>query len=211
MSLTDARAVILERIRAAGASSSAPAEVTPPPPDTVLDESAMLELLVENLRDYRAVVTEVNGAELRPAVDAVLQRHDCRTVTVAPALDDSDRPTDAFTVIEDHGLSSQELDGIDAVVTTSRVAIAETGTVVLDHDGGQARRALSLVPDVHICIVRADQVVTSVPEGVSRLRSSVEKGLPLTWISGPSATSDIELNRVEGVHGPRNLEVILVR
>jgi L-lactate dehydrogenase complex protein LldG len=96
------------------------------------------------------------------------------------------------------------------VVTTAAVAVAETGTIVLDHGPGQGRRGLSLLPDLHVCLVRADQVVRTVPEAVAALRPSVEAGRPLTWVSGPSATSDIELDRVEGVHGPRTLCVVLV-
>lgn len=96
------------------------------------------------------------------------------------------------------------------MVTGARVGIAETGTIVLDHAADQGRRALSLIPDVHVCVVGLDQVVSDVPEAVARLQASSDQGQPLTWISGPSATSDIELIRVEGVHGPRTLHVILV-
>ena len=106
----------------------------------------------------------------------------------------------------DDGLSARELDGFDGVITTAAVAIAETGTIILDGSAGQGRRALSLIPDYHLCLVQAGQVVGLVPEAVARVRPD----RPLTWISGPSATSDIELDRVEGVHGPRTLDVILI-
>ena len=107
-------------------------------------------------------------------------------------------------------LSHAELDAVSAVVTASRVSIAETGTIVLDHAADQGRRALTLLPDRHICVVRADSVVSDVPEAVAILSRSIRNGLPATWISGGSATSDIELERVEGVHGPRRLVVVLV-
>ena len=113
-------------------------------------------------------------------------------------------------LVEDAGLSVQELDGLDGALTGCAVAIAETGTFVLDGGVGQGRRALSLVPDLHVCVVREDQVVGLVPEAVEKLEDAVRAGRPLTFVSGPSATSDIELDRVEGVHGPRVLHVVVV-
>jgi L-lactate dehydrogenase complex protein LldG len=112
--------------------------------------------------------------------------------------------------MDEPALSSSDLDGVEAVVTSAVVGIAVTGTIVLDHTEGQGRRALTLVPDLHVCVLTADQIVGDVPEAVARLGPSVSAGRPLTWVSGPSATVDIELIRVHGVHGPRTLRVVLV-
>ena len=116
---------------------------------------------------------------------------------------------DGVEVIEDSALTPLQLNEIDAVVTACAVGVAETGTIVLDHADDQGRRALSLVPDIHVCVVAADQVVSDVPEAITRLGDAATSRRPMTFISGPSATSDIELSRVEGVHGPRTLHVIV--
>ena len=160
--------------------------------------SAVLDLFVERVEDYRAKVVRCAPDEVEERIAAAL---DGARAVVPPELG-----WQVENAVVDTGLSALELDEIDAVVTAAAVGIAETGTVVLDHGPDQGRRALSLVPDLHVCVVRADQVVPGVPDAVGRL----DPARPQTWISGPSATSDIELNRVEGVHGPRRLVVVLV-
>lgn len=166
-----------------------------------------IRLFEERVRDYRAVVHLVDEAGVAERVALSLAGRGARRVVVpagfpAPWL----AAADAEAVADDPPLSAADLDAVDGVLTTCAVAIAETGTIVLDAGPGQGRRALTLVPDHHLCVVRAAQVVAGVPDAVARLAPA----RPLTWISGPSATSDIELNRVEGVHGPRTLEVLIV-
>ncbi|WP_327319836.1 LutC/YkgG family protein [Streptomyces sp. NBC_01235] len=167
-----------------------------------------VELLAENLADYRAVVHRCGEGELPSVVARLLAERKAATVLVPPGLEEAWLAETDVARVPDRGESTaHELDRVDSVVTACAVAIAETGTIVLDGGPDQGRRRITLVPDHHICVVRVpDQVVSSVPQGLERL----DPGRPLTWISGPSATSDIELDRVEGVHGPRTLEVILV-
>ena len=161
-------------------------------------------LFVERVEDYRAVVVRCRPDEVADRVREGLA--DAARVVVPAGFPDAWLPDGIDRVADEPPLTAYDLDEIDAVVTTAALGIAVTGTIVLDHGPGQGRRALSLVPDRHVCVVSADQVVTDVPDAVRRL----DPLRPLTWISGPSATSDIELDRVEGVHGPRNLHVIVV-
>ncbi|MER6612078.1 LutC/YkgG family protein [Streptomyces xantholiticus] len=172
------------------------------------DPAALLDLLHENLTDYRAVVHRSTEHHLPSLIGRLLADRGARTVVVPPGLPSSWLASTRAEQCFDAGtLAPAELDSIDAVVTGCALAVAETGTIVLDAGPGQGRRALTLVPDLHICVVNSsDQVVASVPQALPRLDAT----RPLTWISGPSATSDIELDRVEGVHGPRRLEVVLV-
>ena len=177
-----------------------------------LDSAALLDLLAERLIDYHSQVRRTVPATLLDTVRAALAERGARRVVLPPGLDlpGLDQPGPGapagVELITDGGLSAAELDQMDGVITRAAVAIAETGTIVLDAGPGQGRRALSLIPDYHLCLIDAAQVVALVPEAIARLRPD----RPLTWISGPSATSDIELDRVEGVHGPRTLEVILI-
>ncbi|MCE1178444.1 MAG: lactate utilization protein C [Micrococcales bacterium] len=192
------RATAASAAPAPGAPSPTPAQPAVPR-RSPLSGSERLELFAERVADYRAIVERCAAAGLEEAVRRAVALAD--SVLVAPGL-----PLDIPGARVDDGLTASALDIVDAVVTTAAVAIAETGTIVLDHGSGQGRRAITLVPDRHVCIVRADQVVDDVPDALERL----DPRRPLTWISGPSATSDIELTRVEGVHGPRHLHVILV-
>jgi L-lactate dehydrogenase complex protein LldG len=166
----------------------------------------LLDMLAERLADYRAAVRRATPADLQATLLAALAERGARRIVVPSGLDLPALP--GTELIVDDDLSSHDLDALDGVITGAAVAIAQTGTIVLDGAPDQGRRAITLVPDYHLCIVHADQVVELVPEAVARLEPPAAR--PLTWISGPSATSDIELSRVEGVHGPRTLEVILV-
>ncbi|MFI9155788.1 lactate utilization protein C [Streptomyces sp. NPDC053367] len=167
-----------------------------------------VELLAENLADYRAVVHRCTSAGLPSLIGRLLAERGAGSVLVPPGLDAGWLAATDVERIADRAQSTpQELDRVDSVVTGCAVAIAETGTIVLDGSPDQGRRRITLVPDHHICVVRVpEQVVGSVPQALERL----DPARPSTWISGPSATSDIELDRVEGVHGPRTLEVVLV-
>lgn len=175
-----------------------------------LGTPALLDLLADRLADYRCPVRRCARDELPATIAAALAARGARRVVVPPGLDlPLPGPPDTAEAAEwvvDDGLSPAALDAFDAVITTATVAIAETGTIVLDGSPGQGRRALTLIPDYHLCVLSGRQVVHLVPEALTMLTPD----RPLTWISGPSATSDIELDRVEGVHGPRALEVILV-
>ncbi len=173
-----------------------------------LDPSQLLDLLAERLGDYGATLRSVTPDEVGTAVAEALARRGATRVVVPGGLDlGSPAGIEFVTDGADGTLSPAALDAMDGVITAAAVAIAETGTIVLDGSPDQGRRAISLVPDYHLCILHAGQVVGLVPEALARL----VPGRPLTWISGPSATSDIELDRVQGVHGPRTLEVILVQ
>ena len=163
---------------------------------------------VERVEDYKATVIRTNPAGVAAAIAQCLGG--ASRVVVPPGFNPDWVPEDLDIVRDEPALRADELDAVDAVLTSAVVGIAVTGTIVLDHTEGQGRRALTLVPDLHVCVVTADQVVGDVPEAVARLAASVKNGRPLTWISGGSATSDIELQRVEGVHGPRTLCVVLV-
>ncbi|RKT51920.1 LutC/YkgG family protein [Saccharothrix australiensis] len=197
--MADARASILAGIRAALRDRPP----TPPVPRAYRRTGeASVELLAERVAHYRAAVHVVAEDGLGALLGDLLAGR----VVVAPA----DLPWDVPGVTwlrDDPPLPLDRLDEADGVLTGCAVAIAPTGTIVLDAGAAQGRRALTLLPDYHVCVVRADQVAGSVPEALARL----DPTRPLTFISGPSATSDIELDRVEGVHGPRTLVVVIVR
>ena len=211
--MSGAREDILDRLRSALRDSPAVPEI----PRTYREESGMsseerIEMLVDRLEDYKAGVTVVDSAGVAPRIAELLK--EAASYVVPAGIDDGwlaaadaavpgRRRTDSAA----SPLSVPELDAVDAVITGSAVSVAETGTIILDGSPNQGRRAITLVPDHHICVVGAEDVAGILPEALRRLDGT----RPLTWISGPSATSDIELERVEGVHGPRNLDVIIVR
>ncbi|HEX5918612.1 MAG TPA: LUD domain-containing protein [Nocardioides sp.] len=191
-----ARDDILRRVRAALDGVSPAVEIPLAP--RALVRGDLVALFVERVEDYRAVVTRCAAADLESTVARALGG--ARAV-VPPGLG-----LEVAGATVDEGFTAADLDDYDAVVTRARAGIAETGTIVLDHQPDQGRRAISLVPDIHVCVVAESQVVADVPDAIELL----DPARPLTWISGPSATSDIELDRVEGVHGPRTLHVVLV-
>ncbi|RYG46340.1 lactate utilization protein C [bacterium] len=200
----DARTEILSRIAAVGiAPLKTPREAAT---DSMRSREAIVEQFAEYAADYKANVVRATFDGLPDTLANLLPLEG----TVIPRDLPTSWLTDSIGVLPDENLSITELDGTRAVLTGCAIAIAETGTVVLDSGFAQGRRAITLVPDHHVCVVFAEQIVDSIPEAFRELRAAAEAGRAQTWISGPSATSDIELSRVEGVHGPRRLDIVIV-
>lgn len=177
-----------------------------------LDPAEVLERLVDRLGDYGADVRRCAADAVPETVSQALAAQGARRVGIPADLPASMRPT-GVEIVEDRNLpvrGEAGLEGLDAVLTTCTAAIAETGTICLAGGVGDGRRALTLVPDLYVCVVPVERVVSSVPEGIELLAEAARAGRPITLASGPSATSDIELNRVAGVHGPRRLVIVLV-
>ncbi|ADY27375.1 Lactate utilization protein B/C (plasmid) [Deinococcus proteolyticus MRP] len=189
-------------------AGAAPVEKPPYPRPQPLSAAEREEQFRDRILDYRAHYTRVPLAELPQAIAAALGR--AQRVLVPAGIPADWLPAGLEQLRDEPRLSHAQLDRAEAVVTGCAVAVSETGTICLDHGAGQGRRALSLIPDLHVCVVRENQIVQTVRGAVERLGPAVRAGRPLTWLSGGSATSDIELVRVEGVHGPRALHVIVV-
>lgn len=210
-----ARAEILRRIRTAKDGTSdtdaAAAAWNNLPRDYRRDNESgsetVLDMLEDRLRDYDADVARASRGEIADTVAQMLASRGKWRMLVPRGIAPEWLPAGIEFVV-DNGMAAAELDGFDGVMTGSTVAIAETGTVVLQNVPGQGRRALSLVPDYHLCLVNAEDVVKTVPAAMDRLRPTAE--LPMTFFSGPSATADIEMTRIKGVHGPRHLDIILI-
>jgi L-lactate dehydrogenase complex protein LldG len=167
----------------------------------------VLALLKDRLRDYDAQVVSVRRADVAATVATMLGVRGKKRMVVPAGISAEWLPV-GFGFVVDEEISAVELDGFDGVMTGSTVAIAQTGTVVLQNMPAQGRRAVTLVPDYHLCVVRVEDVVETVPEAMARLQETA--GLATTFFSGPSATADIEMTRIKGVHGPRYLDIVLV-
>jgi L-lactate dehydrogenase complex protein LldG len=163
----------------------------------------------ERVAEYKVAVRQITPAELPSAIAATCAARGVRYLVAPVDIPREWLPADVEALLDD-GLTNAQLDTSDGVLTGCALGIAETGTIVLDGGSSQGRRAITLLPDYHLCVVREEQIVGLVPEAIEALAGAVAERRPLTFISGPSATSDIELNRVEGVHGPRTLEVLVV-
>ena len=205
----DAKETILVRIRAA--LINAP-EAPPIPRDYRArdgrERTAIVEDFIDRLLDYKAIVTRIHEADLSQAIADACRQHTITRLVVPSDIPGDWIPGDVTALRDDPALAVGDLDLSDGVLTGCALAIAQTGTIILDGCALQGRRALSLVPDRHLCVVRAEQIVGLVPEAIAGLAERATR--PITLISGPSATSDIELSRVEGVHGPRTLHVFVV-
>jgi L-lactate dehydrogenase complex protein LldG len=173
----------------------------------------IVERFAERAAEYESTVHRIREADLPRAIAEACERRGVRRLVIPPGLPQEWIPEDIETLRDAARprLTNEELDESDGVLTGCSLGISQTGTIVLDAGEGQGRRALTLLPDYHLCVVREDQIVGLVPEAFEKLEETVKnEGQAITFISGPSATSDIELNRVEGVHGPRTLEVLIV-
>ena len=211
-----ARAEILSRIRfitGAGLRAESAAEAWQSIPRTyrrkgVLEFDGCVELLTDRLRDYGAGVHFAAPDAISQTIAAILTERRKHTIAIPQGIDAAWLPA-GFSFVQDDALSYRALDACDGVLTGCTVAIATTGTLVLCHGTGEGRRAITLIPDYHLCVVARSTVVETVPEAMHLLEPYKQQ--PITFISGPSATADIEMTRIQGVHGPRVLDVILVR
>ena len=217
----DARDVVLARVRAAlrgsdaaagaGSDEGAGVAVAGAIPRAyrqaggTADPAVLVERFGERVGEYRARVHRASAASLDTVVAGLLADRRVLVPAAPPCAVHGFEP-----VADDPPLTARALDGADAVLTGCALAVAETGTIVLDGSAACGRRALTLVPDHHVCVVRAEQIVADVPDAIAALRRRSAERRPITLVSGPSATSDIELERVEGVHGPRRLDVVVV-
>jgi L-lactate dehydrogenase complex protein LldG len=208
--MSEAREVILARVRRAlpeqRPAVDIPREYRRTSGD--LGRTGLVARFAERVAEYRACVRVVEGAQVAATVGDILAAHDAQRMLLPEGVPAEWLPLGVEGLGDPGGAAA--LDAADGVLTTCALAVAETGTIALDGGSGQGRRALTLVPDLHVCVVREHQIVGLVPEAVARLAAVVRaRRAPITLIAGPSATSDIELSRVEGVHGPRRLEVVV--
>jgi L-lactate dehydrogenase complex protein LldG len=207
--MSAAREEVLRRVREAKSASAAPI-VRAYRRHGTLDEEQSVALFCERVGEYRADVRRCTEEDLAGIVASVGAERDARRLVVPDGVPRSWR-SPALELVADEGLSASELDRMDGALTGCTVAIAETGTIVLTASPSEGRRAVTLVPDLHVCVVRETQIVQLLPEALARIGDAGLENRPITFVSGPSATSDIELNRVEGVHGPRDLVVLVVK
>ncbi len=215
MDTSAARAEVLRRIRGAVGPGAAPEAVEraweriarPYRQTDSADREAMLGLLEDRLRDYDAGVYRCAESEVAETIAGVLRERGKQLLAVPEGLPAGWLP-EGVAVVRDDRDGVARVDGCEGVLTSATVAIAETGTIVLQDVAGQGRRALTLLPDYHLCVVPAGCVVGSVPEAMARLQATAS--LATTFFSGPSATADIEMTRIKGVHGPRFVDVVLI-
>jgi L-lactate dehydrogenase complex protein LldG len=203
-----AREAILERVRGALGAGVAVPEIPRRYRGPRLDDGSV-DRFCERVAEYRASVTRIAASELGETIERLCRERGARRIAVPRGGPEALEGVEL--VVDDPLLSPSALDQLDGVLTGCALAIAETGTIVLDGGERSGRRALTLVPDWHICVVEASSVVAGLPDAVAALAPVAAEGRPVTLVSGPSATSDIELDRVEGVHGPRTLDVVVVQ
>jgi len=209
--MSSAREEILERIAATVGQPTAEAAAEHAYRRSgALDHEKRVELFCRRVGEYRSVVHRVDEADVATRISTVCGAREARRLVVPPGIPAAWRAA-GVEFIDDDGLAALELDGLDGTVTGCTAAIAETGTIVLTAGPLEGRRALTLVPDLHICVVREPQIVQVLPQALAKIAADRLERRPITFISGPSATSDIELSRVEGVHGPRALVVLVVK
>jgi len=216
--MSEAKQHILKRIRSQLAGSTVPKIGYTKIPRTYRRKSeksreALVNLFIERVDEYKATVKRADEPNIRQVIAESCQQGNAKNIVIPQGLPELWLPEKINAQVDSkvNRLTKKEIDELDAAITSCAVAVAQTGTIGLNANEGQGRRILTLVPDLHICVVKESQIVELLPEAITQLQEDVEEGQrPITLISGPSATSDIELSRVEGVHGPRKLTVIVL-